>query len=120
VATDRSDRPDRPDRPFTLAFVGYAGAETAGEASAYEDEVLPLLEDHGARVLYRGRRTHHDDAALPLEVHLLWFPHRAALDAYMADPRRAALLDAYGDPFTAKHAFEIAALTGPEPPPPPT
>lgn len=116
-----TDRPDRPDRPFTLAFVGYAGAETADLASAYEDEVLPLLEDHGARVLYRGRRASHlDDDALPLEVHLLWFPHRAALDAYMADPRRAALLDRHGDPFTAKHAFEITALTGPEQQPPPT
>jgi uncharacterized protein (DUF1330 family) len=101
------------DRPFTLAFVGYAGAETADEASAYEDEVLPLLEDHGARVLYRGRRADHADDALPLEVHLLWFPHQAALDAYLTDPRRQALLDRYGDPFTTKHTVEITALTGP-------
>jgi uncharacterized protein (DUF1330 family) len=101
------------DRPFTLAFVGYSGAETADQASAYEDEVLPLLEDHGARVLYRGRRADHEADALPLEVHLLWFPHRAALDAYLADPRRRALLDRYGDPFTTKHAFEITTLAGP-------
>jgi uncharacterized protein (DUF1330 family) len=101
------------DRPFTLAFVGYAGAESADQASAYEDEVLPLLEDHGARVLYRGRRVDHEDDTLPLEVHLLWFPHRAALDAYVADPRRQTLLDRYGDPFTTKHAFEIATLAGP-------
>lgn len=107
------------DRPFTLAFVGYAGAETADQASAYEDEVLPLLEDHGARVLYRGRRADHEDDALPLEVHLLWFPHRAALDAYLADPRRQALLDRYGDPFTTKQTVEIIALAGSLAPPSP-
>ena len=107
------------DRPFTLAFVGYTGAERADQASAYEDEVLPLLEDHGARVLYRGRRAPHEDGALPLEVHLLWFPHRASLDAYLADPRRRALLDRYGDVFTTKQSFEIDALTPLEPPPNP-
>jgi uncharacterized protein (DUF1330 family) len=106
------------DRPFTLAFVGHAGAGTADRASAYEDEVLPLLEDHGARVLYRGRRTDHHDDAVPLEIHLLWFPDRAALDAYLADPRRGALLDRYGDPFTTKQSFEIDTLTGPLRPPP--
>jgi uncharacterized protein (DUF1330 family) len=106
------------DRPFTLAFVGYTDAERADQASAYEDEVLPLLEDHGARVLYRGRRAPHEDEALPLEVHLLWFPHQPALDAYLADPRRQALLDRYGDVFTTKQSFEINPLTPLHPPTP--
>jgi uncharacterized protein (DUF1330 family) len=106
------DVDDDVDEPFTLAFVGYADAGKADQASAYEDEVLPLLEDHGARVVYRGRRTQPGDDTLPLEVHLLRFPHRAALDAYLADPRRQALLDRYGDVFTTKHSFEIATLAG--------
>jgi hypothetical protein len=104
--------PDNADEPFTLAFVGYADADRADRASAFEDEVLALLADHGARVVYRGRRAAHEDAALPLEVHLLWFPHRASLDAYLVDPRRQALLTTYGEVFTAKHAFEIDTLTG--------
>jgi hypothetical protein len=106
------------DGPFTLAFLGYAAADQAARASAFEDEVLPLLADHGGRVLYRGRRTSSeaaagpDEADLPLEIHLLWFPDRAALAGYMADDRRRALLDRYGEVFTAKHAFEIATLVG--------
>jgi hypothetical protein len=103
---------DATDESFTLAFLGYADTDRADRASAFEDEVLALLADHGARVVHRGRRAAHEDAALPLEVHLLWFPHRAALDAYLADPRRQSLLTEYGEVFTAKYAFEIDDLTG--------
>jgi hypothetical protein len=99
-----------PTVPFTLVFVGYAEASTASRAAAFEDDVLPLLADHGARVLYRGRRVAGQDAALPLEVHVLWFPDRAAFGAYMADPRRQSLLDAYGDVFTVKHAVEMDGI----------
>jgi hypothetical protein len=108
-----------PDGPFTLAFVGYADPAQASQASAFEDEALALLPDHGARVLYRGRRKVAEadgDAALPHEVHLLWFPSRAALAAYMADERRRALLDRYGEVFTAKHAVEVDTLDGVLPP----
>lgn len=99
------------DAPFTLAFVGYAAAGMTERASAYEDEVLPLLADHGARLVYRGRRAARQDAALPLEVHLIWFPHRRALEAYMADERRAALREAYGEVFTRKEVFEVDAVS---------
>ena len=102
-----------PDAPFTVAFVGYAAPEAAERASAYEDAVLPLLAGHGARLLYRGRRTAGEDASLPLEVHLTWFPHRRAFDAYMADERRRALMDEFGEVFTAKQVVELEALTGP-------
>ena len=101
-----------PDQPFTLAFVGYAQPESAARAVAYEDAVLPLLADHGARVTYRGRRVEGEADALPLEVHLLWFPNRAAFDAYMADDRRAALLREFGDVFAVKHAVEMQTISG--------
>jgi uncharacterized protein (DUF1330 family) len=55
----------------------------------YEDRVLALLPEHGARVQQRVRSDGADGA--PLEVHLLEFPSEAALDAYMADERRVAL-----------------------------
>lgn len=82
----------------------------ADRASAFEDEVLELLDGHGARLLYRGRRIDHRDESLPLEIQLLSFPDRKALDAYLADDRRQRLLTKYGDVFTRKCAVEVATL----------
>jgi hypothetical protein len=101
-----------PGQPFTLAFVGHADPGTADRAAAYEDAVLALLGDHGARVQYRGRRARGADASLPFEVHLLWFPNQAAFDAYMADERRAALLAQFGDVFTSKQAVVMDTIAG--------
>ena len=56
---------------------------------AYEDAVLALLPEHGARVLQRVR-THDAPTDQPYEVHLLEFPSEQALDAYLGDPRRLA------------------------------
>jgi uncharacterized protein (DUF1330 family) len=103
-----------PESPFTLVFVGYAAAEPGlGErASAFEDAVLPLLSDHGAELVYRGRRAAGQDGALPLEVHLIRFPHRRALEAYMSDDRRVALLEEFGEVFTAKQVVEMDTVSG--------
>ena len=51
------------------------------------------------------------DAALPFEVHLLWFPNRAAFDAYLADDRRRALLAEFGEVFTVKQVVELDTIT---------
>jgi hypothetical protein len=101
-----------PAQPFTLVFVGYAEPDSAERAVAYEDAVLPLLADHGARVAYRGRRVEGEDDALPLEVHLLCFPNRAAFDAYIADDRRAVLLREFGEVFTVKQVVEMHTISG--------
>jgi hypothetical protein len=95
------------DEPFTLAFLGTTTAELANAASAFEDEVLALLPDHGARVVYRGRRAAGQDPALPVEIHLLWFPSRAAFDAYLADERRQDALARHGEVFTEKVVVEL-------------
>lgn len=58
---------------------------------AYEDEVLALLGDHGARLVQRVRRL--DDADGPLEVQIIELPDENALAAFMADPRRLASAD---------------------------
>jgi uncharacterized protein (DUF1330 family) len=50
----------------------------------YEQAVLPLLEEHGARLERRLR-----SAAGEVEVHLLTFAEEEALAAYLDDPRRA-------------------------------
>ena len=62
------------------------------ELRRYEDVVLPLLDEHGGRLLSREtvRRASDDD---PLEVQMIELRDQAALDGYMADPRRLALED---------------------------
>ena len=99
-------------RPITLAFVGYTTSADAERAAAYEDAVLPLLAEHGARVLHRGRRRADQHESLPFEVHVLWFPDRAAFDAYLADDRRAALLAQFGETFTRKEVVELDVIEG--------
>src|SRR4029453_1800239 len=103
------------DQPLTLAFVGYATAAMADRASAYEDEVLRLLDRHGAQLLYRGRRISDQDESLPLEIQLLSFPTRKALEAYLADDQRQRLLAEYGEVFTLKCAVEIETIEPPTP-----
>lgn len=66
------------------------GAEEA--LCAYEDSVLGLMGDYGARVLQRLRTDGAEEA--PLEIQTLVFPSREALDGYMQDERRTALAEA--------------------------
>jgi uncharacterized protein (DUF1330 family) len=101
----------RVETPVTIAFVGYAEADRADAASAYEDEVLPLLADHGATLLYRGCRADQQDPSLPLEVHLIRFASRAGYDAFLADDRRRALIDEHGEVFTSKVVVELDTVT---------
>ncbi|HEV7525921.1 MAG TPA: hypothetical protein VGP92_13205 [Acidimicrobiia bacterium] len=101
-----------PLQPFTLVFVGHATADSAARAGAYEDAVVTLYADHGAQLLYRGRRSDDQDPSLPFEVHVTWFPHRAALDAYLTDARRVALLDQFGEVFTSKQVVEMQTISG--------
>src|SRR5262249_37900189 len=82
----------------------------AKRAMEYEDEVLRLLDSHGARRLYRGRRRRDQDESLPFEIQLLSFPRREALDAFLADDRRQRLLAFYGDVFTLKQSVELDTL----------
>jgi uncharacterized protein (DUF1330 family) len=78
-----------PEAALTLCVLlwSFPGHEDA--LSAYEDAVLALLPEHGARLVSRVRRTGAGDG--PVEVQIIELPSRAALDAYMADPRRTAL-----------------------------
>lgn len=57
--------------------------------TAYEDEVLALVTNHGAQVLQRV--VGEGASGNPHEVQVYAFPDQAALDAYLADPRRLAL-----------------------------
>ena len=98
---------------LTIGFVGYASSPQADAASAFEDEVLALLPAHGAQVVYRGRRTGEQAAELPLELHVLWFPSRTALEGYLGDPRRTAAIERFGDAFTRTIVVELQDLVSP-------
>jgi uncharacterized protein (DUF1330 family) len=76
-------------QPLTLCVLLWAhpGAEEA--LTAYEDQVLALIPDHGGRVIQRARSS--GAGGYPLEIHTLEFPSPQALDAYMTDGRREAL-----------------------------
>lgn len=55
----------------------------------YEDAVLALLPEHGARLVARARAA--EPGAAAYETQIIELPSEDALAAYMADPRRAAL-----------------------------
>ena len=73
----------------TLCVLLWAQPGAQAALTAYEDRVLRLVPDHGGRVLQRGRGGGADGQ--PAEIQFLDFPSQAALDAYLADPRRTAL-----------------------------
>ena len=95
------------DGPFTVAFLGYAPDAGGDTAHAYEDRVLPLLADHGARIVYRGCRAAGEDEELPLEVQILSFPGRGALATFLTDERRVALREEYGEVFDRTELVRI-------------
>ena len=64
------------------------------DLSAYEDQVLNLLNEHHGQVVQRARTVPRNTSSdEPTEVQLLRFDSEAALDSYMQDPRREALAD---------------------------
>jgi uncharacterized protein (DUF1330 family) len=75
--------------PRTMCVLLWAHPGEHAALGAYEDRVLRLVPDHGGRVVQRGRGGGADGQ--PAEIQFLDFPSQAALDAYMADPRRTAL-----------------------------
>lgn len=78
----------------------YPGMEAA--LVAYEDSVLALLPEHGARLIARVRAGDGDQETAaadaeadghPFETQIIELPNDAALDAYLRDPRRSAASD---------------------------
>jgi uncharacterized protein (DUF1330 family) len=73
----------------TLCVLLWAVPGRHDDLVAYEDRVLPLVGEHGGRVLSRARGS--GESGQPLEVHLLEFPSPTSLDTYMSDERRTVL-----------------------------
>jgi hypothetical protein len=64
---------------------------------AFEEKVLPLLDDHNGELVYRIRPAKESFVTstqeLPYEVHLVTFKSPADFDGYKNDPRRTDFLD---------------------------
>jgi hypothetical protein len=78
--------------------------------AGYEDRVLALFPDHGIELLERVRSDGSDGN--PHEVHLYAIPSKAALDAYVNDPRRAAMLDERDRLIARTETFSVTRLSG--------
>lgn len=76
----------------------------------YEDQVLALLDSHGARVLQRVRTTDRP-ADGPFEVHVLEFPSPQALDEYMENPARLALADLRDRAIATTQVLSVDVVT---------
>jgi uncharacterized protein (DUF1330 family) len=63
------------------AKIPKAGIEKFNE---YENRVLPLLKEHGAKL---EKRFQSNDRLN--EVHIIWFPTSQSFDNYRNDPRRS-------------------------------
>ena len=68
------------------------------ELADYEDSVLALLPEHRSRLVARVRAADAEATSAvgeghPYETQIIEIPDQAALDAYLADPRRVGSLD---------------------------
>jgi uncharacterized protein (DUF1330 family) len=77
---------------------------------AYEDRVLPLLADHGGRVIQRARSSGEGND--PLEVHVLSFPDEDAFNAYMRDDRRVALTAQRDEAIARTEVIRVTLIDG--------
>jgi hypothetical protein len=84
---------------FTVLMVARVPAPVREAFDRYETQALALLVDHGGRL---ERRLVTVDGGV--EAHVVWFPHRAAFDAYRGDPRRTAITP---DPRTLGVEVEV-------------
>ncbi|MFE0749899.1 hypothetical protein [Gordonia sp. NPDC058843] len=99
-----------PQAPLSLCCLLWAHDDAADierlrALTRYEDTVLGLLPEHGGAVLNRVIGDGHDGT--PHEVQILRFADRSALDAYLADPRRAALAGERDRVIARTEVFEV-------------
>lgn len=81
----------QPDGDLVLCCFLWAKEGQQAALAEYEDRVLAYVPDHGGEVLQRVQADGADGR--PHEVQLYRFSDQAAVDDYLADPRRLALND---------------------------
>lgn len=70
----------------------YAGASGPEALRSFERRALPLVKEHGGRLLL-AFAPEDRAAGAPDEIHVLEFPSRAAFEGYRSDPRVLALAE---------------------------
>jgi len=79
---------------YTQLIFVKKGAEA--DFNAFEEKVLPLLNDHKGQLIYRLRPDEksviESSRALPYEIHLVSFGSRADFELYKNDPKRLAYM----------------------------
>lgn len=90
-----------------LVQIDLADADLAA-FEAYEHAVLGLLPDHGGVLELRVRGIDR-----PVETHVIAFPSDAAFDAFVADPRRIALAQAWVDCGARAERWRVEPVPGP-------
>ena len=73
-----------------LAMI-HAGAGGIQGIRDYEGSVIPVMRDHGGRLLSAFRPRNREDSDCPDEIHLIEFPSEQAFEAYRSDPHVTAL-----------------------------
>jgi uncharacterized protein (DUF1330 family) len=103
-----------PETPVVNCVLLWAVPGMEAALSAYEDEVLRLVAEHGGRVLERGTVLPGSqyDGEPPAEVQFLEMPSEASLDAYVNDPRRLALAGERGAAIARMDVFRIQRVLG--------
>jgi uncharacterized protein (DUF1330 family) len=94
--------------PITLCVLLSANPGRESALAAYEDRVLALLADHGARVLNRVRALEGSIT----EIQILEFPSEQALAGLQADPRRLALSDERDAAIASTHVIRVEHALG--------
>jgi uncharacterized protein (DUF1330 family) len=74
----------------------HAGAEGIESLRDYERKVLPILEEHGGKLLSAFTPRGHDHPECPDEIHLIEFPSDEAFQSYRSDERVAKLSEMRG------------------------
>lgn len=94
------------DGALTLCCLLWARPGAEADLVAYEDRVLALLPDHGIELVMRAIADGSDGR--PIETQVYRVPSQAALDAYVADPRRTALADARDRVVSRTEMFPVS------------
>lgn len=74
-----------------LCCLLWANPNAQKDLESYENKVLSFMPDVGAKVVQRVLSD--GENGQPHEIQILRFPSNAALDAFVADPRRTALAE---------------------------
>lgn len=83
---------------LTIGEAGFAALE------AYERNVLPILQEHGGRLI-TAMRPERTDKQSPGEIHVIEFQSRAGLTAYQQDPRITALAEKRAEAISSTRIF---------------